>query len=279
MGLYLRPRTVDEAVAALKSGDGTIIAGGTDHFPARVGRAPDENLIDISAVDGLRGIVENDEGWRIGAGTTWTDILEADLPPLFDGLRQAAREVGGVQIQNVGTIAGNLCNASPAADGVPPLMAMNAWIELRYDGGIVSMPVRDFILGNRKTWRRSGDLATAILVRRPASPMRSGFLKIGARRYLVISIAMVAATVEIEEGHVVRAAVVVGACSPVARHLRSLEDRLIGRKLDATLDDAVRLEDFAALSPLDDVRADAAYRLEAACVAVRRVLAGIGSAG
>ena len=279
MGLYLRPRTVDEAVAALKSGDGAIIAGGTDHFPARVGRTPDENLIDISAVAGLRGILENDEGWRIGASTTWTDIVEADLPPLFDGLKQAAREVGGVQIQNVGTIAGNLCNASPAADGVPPLMAMNAWIELRYDGGIVSMPVRDFILGNRKTWRRAGDLATAILVRRPASPTSSGFLKIGARRYLVISIAMVAATVEIDEGRVVRAAVVVGACSPVARHLRSLEDRLIGRKFDAALGDAVQLEDFAALSPLDDVRADAAYRLEAACIATRRVLTQIGSTG
>lgn len=279
MGLYLRPRTVDEAVAALKGGDGTIIAGGTDHFPARIGHAPEENLIDISSISGLRGIVEDADGWRIGACTTWTEIFEADLPPLFDGLKQAAREVGGAQIQNAGTIAGNLCNASPAADGVPPLMAMNAWIELQYESGVISMPVRDFILGNRKTWRRPGDLATAILVRRPASASRSGFLKIGARRYLVISIAMVAATVTIEEGHVSSAGIVVGACSPVARHLRSLEDRLVGRKFDSTLGDAVQPEDFTALSPLDDVRADATYRLEAACVAVRRVLTEIGSAG
>jgi len=162
---------------------------------------------------------------------------------------------------------------------VPPLMALNAWIELRYDGGTVSLPVRDFILGNRKTWRRPGDLATAILVRRPNSASRSGFLKIGARRYLVISIAMVAATVTIDEDHVSSAGIVVGACSPVARHLRSLEKRLVGRKFDSTLGDVVQPEDFTVLSPLDDVRADAAYRLEAACVATRRLLTRIGSAG
>jgi hypothetical protein len=69
---------------------------------------------------------EGPAGWRLGATTTWSELIEADLPPLFDGLKQAAREVGGRQIQNVGTLAGNLCNASPAADGVPPLLALDA---------------------------------------------------------------------------------------------------------------------------------------------------------
>lgn len=272
MGLYLRPRNVDEAVAALDGGDKTIIAGGTDHFPARVGRAFDEDILDITEIAGLKGISESDEGWRIGATTTWTDLVETPLPPLFDGLTRAAREVGGVQIQNAGTLAGNICNASPAADGIPALMAMNAWVELKYSGGTVSMPVRDFVLGNRKTWRRPGDLVTAITVPKPLRPARSHFLKLGARRYLVISIVMVGVTLEIEAGKVARAAVVVGACSPVARHLRSLEDELVGRKVDGALGEGVRSEHLATLTPIDDVRASAEYRLEAALTAVRRAL-------
>ena len=77
-------------------------------------------------IAGLRGIRRDDRGWTIGATTTWTDVVRADLPPLFDALKAAAREVGGVQIQNAGTVAGNLCNASPAADGTPVLLALGA---------------------------------------------------------------------------------------------------------------------------------------------------------
>jgi CO/xanthine dehydrogenase FAD-binding subunit len=96
-----------------------VLAGGTDFYPARVGRAIDEDILDITAIGELRGIAEDADGWRIGATTTWSELIETRLPPLFDGLKLAAREVGGRQIQNAGTIAGNLCNASPAADGVP----------------------------------------------------------------------------------------------------------------------------------------------------------------
>src|SRR5690349_1605826 len=133
MALYLRPTEVDEAVAALAANDAlTILAGGTDFYPARVGnpaaRAPD--VLDITALRGLRGITNEGDRLRIGAATTWSDVIRSDLPPWFDGLKRAAREVGGVQIQNAGTIAGNLCNASPAADGVPCLLALDAAVEL-----------------------------------------------------------------------------------------------------------------------------------------------------
>ena len=107
-----------------------MLAGGTDFYPARVGRAIDEDVLDIGGIDVLRGITAGPAGWRLGATTTWSELLEADLPPLFDGLKQAAREVGGRQIQNAGTFAGNLCNASPAADGVPALLALDAEVEL-----------------------------------------------------------------------------------------------------------------------------------------------------
>ena len=124
MSLYLRPTRTEEALERLASAPLTVLAGGTDHYPARVARPLAEDILDITALEALRGIRETEEGWRIGATTSWTQLIEAELPPLFDALKQAAREVGGVQIQNAGTVAGNLCNASPAADGVPALLAI-----------------------------------------------------------------------------------------------------------------------------------------------------------
>src|SRR6478752_2447849 len=150
MGDYLRPTSLDEALAALAR-PWTVLAGGTDFYPARVGRAIDENVLDITAIADLRGISAGPAGWRLGATTTWSELIETPLPPQFDGLKQAAREVGGRQIQNAGTMAGNLCNASPAADGVPPLLALDAEVEL---AGLASrrlLPLRQFITGTRRT--------------------------------------------------------------------------------------------------------------------------------
>src|SRR3546814_609393 len=125
VGRYLRPQALEDAVAALADGGYTVLAGGTDVYPARVGRAFDDDILDITALAGQRAIDEGDDGFRIGALTTWSDLLRRPLPPAFAALKQAAREVGGVQIQNAGTLAGNLCNASPAADGVPPPLALD----------------------------------------------------------------------------------------------------------------------------------------------------------
>src|SRR6478672_9862003 len=134
MGDYLRPTSLDEALAALAR-PWTVLAGGTDFYPARVGRAIDENVLDITGIQDLRGISAGPTGWRLGGTTTWSELIETPLPPLFDGLKQAAREVGGRQIQNTGTVAGNLCNASPAADGMPVLMALGASAVLRSERG------------------------------------------------------------------------------------------------------------------------------------------------
>ncbi|HYD04507.1 MAG TPA: FAD binding domain-containing protein, partial [Reyranella sp.] len=172
MGDYLRPASLEEALAVLAR-PWTVLAGGTDFYPARVGRAIDENVLDITGIAALRGIRAADDGWRLGATTTWSELIEADLPPLFDGLKQAAREVGGRQIQNAGTLAGNLCNASPAADGVPPLLALDAAVELAGRAGARRLPLADFITGNRRTVLGSGELLVAIHVPRPARPTRS----------------------------------------------------------------------------------------------------------
>src|SRR5476651_2246843 len=107
MSEYLRPHRLEEALGVLQR-PFTVLAGGTDFYPTRVGRSIDEDVLDISAIADLRGISRGPAGWRLGATTTWGELIAADLPPVFDGLKQAAREVGGRQIQNAGTSAGSL---------------------------------------------------------------------------------------------------------------------------------------------------------------------------
>jgi len=250
----------------------TVLAGGTDFFPARVGRAIEEDVLDIGGIDALRGISVDAGGWRLGATTTWSDLIEADLPPLFDGLKQAAREIGGRQIQNAGTLAGNLCNASPAADGVPGLMALDAEIELASRSGIRRLPLAAFITGNRRTALKPGELLVAIHIPRPVHDARSAFLKLGARRYLVISIAMAAATIEIVERRIAAARIAVGACSVVAQRLPALEAVLVGAALDGRLGDCVDRSHLAPLTPIDDIRGSAAYRRDAVLILLRRLL-------
>ncbi|MBM3571920.1 MAG: xanthine dehydrogenase family protein subunit M [Alphaproteobacteria bacterium] len=274
MGKFLRPDTLDGALAALAGERWTVLAGGTDHYPARV-VAPrhDENVMDISGLASLRGIADAGDHWRLGALTTWSEMAAAALPPCFDGLRAAAREVGGEQIQNRATIAGNLCNASPAADGVPPLLTLDGVVELARMGGTRQIPLDRFILGNRRTDRRDSELVTAIRVPKVAARARSAFLKLGARRYLVISIVMVAGLLEVDRaGRVTAARIAVGACAPMARRLLLLETELIGHPADAGLAAMVHSSHLAPLSAIDDARADAAYRYHAALVLVRRCL-------
>src|SRR5436190_1943550 len=272
MPSYARPTRVDEALAMLARGERTILAGGTDFYPSRVGIAPRDDVVDVTALADLRGIKERAKGWRFGAATTWADVIDAKLPPLFDGLKLAAREVGGMQIQNSGTIAGNLCNASPAADGVPPLLTLDASVEIASADARRTLLLEQFILRPRRTALRAGELVTAILVPKPAHPARSDFLKLGARKYLVISIAMVGCVLEVEDGTVRAARVAVGSCSPVAIRMPELEQALAGRPLNRGLCDCVLPEHVQHLSPIDAVRASAAYRKEAALTLIRRSL-------
>src|SRR5262245_58378627 len=212
VGSYLRPTELKEALAALAAGPRIILAGGTDYYPTRVGQPLDDDLLDITALPDLRRIVDEGPYWRIPALATWTDLMETPLPPLFDGLKRAAREVGGVQIQNAGTLCGNLCNASPAADGTPNLLALDALVEMSSARATRRLPVAAFVTGSRAIARRPEEMVTALLVPNPRGDTRSTFLKLGARRYLVISIVMVAAVLEIADGKVAQARIAVGSC-------------------------------------------------------------------
>ena len=270
--MYLRPKTLDEAVVQLKVPGIQVLSGGTDFYPALGDRIAQEPVMDISGLGELRGISNDANYIRIGGLTTWTDVIQTPLPRCFDALKSAAREVGSVQIQNRGTVAGNLCNASPAADGVPPLLALDAEAELASNAGARRMPLADFIVGNRTTQRRQDELLTAVWFPRTLERARSTFLKLGARRYLVISISMVAVVILVDAGKVAAARVAVGSCSVVARRLTALERGLVGAAVRDGLGTRVTPDHLASLSPIDDVRATAEYRRDASLTLVRRAL-------
>lgn len=279
MGSYLRPQSIQQALAELAAGPRILVAGGTDYYPARVGQPLDDDVLDITAIPGLSGIADEGGHWRIGALARWSDLERADLPAAFCGLKAAARQVGGAQVQNAGTICGNVCNASPAADGIPNLLVLDASVELTSTESVRRVPVREFVTGNRATQRRQDELATALLVPKLPQGARSAFLKLGARQYLVISIAMVAVlAIPAADGAIQSARVAVGACSPVARRLPELEEALTGQPLDARLGEVPELAHLAPLSPIDDMRATAEYRLDAALTLLRRALRQLGGA-
>ena len=275
--LYFRPGTLDEAVHVLAAHGGQILSGGTDFFPALGDRPLPVSVVDVSGVSEIKGITVGPDQIRIGGLTTWSQVIAAPLPRCFDALKSAAREIGAVQIQNRATVAGNLCNASPAADGVPPLLALDAEVELVSAAGSRRMPLDDFIVGNRKTLRRPDEILSSVIVPRHLDDAASAFLKLGARRYLVISIAMVAVIVKVKvktdgASFVAAARVAVGSCSVVATRLTALENALVGAPARIGLGALVSREHLTTLSPIDDVRATASYRNDAVLTLIGRAL-------
>jgi CO/xanthine dehydrogenase FAD-binding subunit len=170
---YLIPTELNSALTSLAKASNKIVAGGTDVYPAiKQGQTP-ARFLDVTRIKELSGISTTQTGLRIGAAVTWSEIVKADLPASFDGLKQSAREVGSLQIQNAGTIAGNLCNASPAADGVPPLLTLDAVVELASAArGARMVPLQDFILGVRNTALAVDEMVTAIHI--PTPPEGAG---------------------------------------------------------------------------------------------------------
>jgi CO/xanthine dehydrogenase FAD-binding subunit len=280
--VYSQPVDLSEALERLAGGRWAVLAGGTDYYPARVSRPLADPVLDISRLAALRGVQLGPDGWRIGALTSWSDLAGAPLPPLLASLAQVAVEVGGRQVQNRGTIGGNLCNASPAADGVPALLALDARVELASVAGRRELPLEDFMVGNRRTALRPDELLTAIRVPARAETATSGFVKLGHRRYLVISIAMVGAMLEFDaDDRVCAAGIAVGACSAAARRLRALEACLPGLPRAGLAGEVASMlagdagEMLRPLAPIDDVRGTAAYRLDAVRTLVPRLLASL----
>lgn len=264
-GEYWRPKRLSEALDVLSRNAAVIVSGCTDFYPSHVGRVLPKPLLDVSDVAEMRAITVEKNSVRFGGAVTWTEIAEAKLPTAIAALQSAARQVGSLQVQNRGTIAGNICNASPAADGVPPLLILDAEVELTSKSGVRRMLLNDFIAGYRKTNLRADEILSSVNVPAVPAHCHSAFVKLGARKYLVISIAMVAALVRTApDGTIVDCRIAVGSASEKALRLAKLENDLIGVKSVDLRPELLRPEHFSALRPISDVRATARYRAEAA---------------
>jgi len=268
---YSCPIQLESALRTLTEGSARIIAGGTDVYPSMQAGQQHSSYLDVTKISGFQDITSVDGGFRFGAAVTWSDVIAADLPKAFDALKQAARQVGSIQIQNAGTIAGNLCNASPAADGVPPLLALDASVELVSNArGKRVVPLADFITGVRKICLAADELVSAVHIPSVPAAMSSSFEKLGSRQYLVISICMTAVNIVLDQnGCIDQVSVAVGSCSEVAKRLPALEDHAIGKRPD---DVVVTPELLSPLKPIDDVRGSAGYRLDAVAVQCSRAL-------
>ena len=271
---YVRPAKLETAVSTLAAGPRVILAGGTDVFPRLQDRPLLGPVLDISGIAELSAIDCDGSYFRIGAATSWRALINTDLPPAFDGLKEAAGEVGSIQIQNRATVVGNLCNASPAADGVPPLLTLDAEVEIASTFGFRYLPLSKFILGNRKTALETGEMVSALRIPLTSTTGQSNFLKLGARSYLVISISMAALRLNVDKsGMISTVALSIGACSEVAMRMERVESALCGTPL-ANAHERITQDLFTELAPIDDVRAPAQYRREASVEVVKRLLAG-----
>lgn len=272
---YVLVATENELQDRLANGGCRVAAGMTDMYPSGQLPGSTESVVDISQVSSLRDISCTDGAWRIGTTVRWSDVRVYPWPAGLEMLAEVASQVGAVQVQNAATVGGNLCNASPAADGMPVLLALGATVELWSARGVREMLLSDFITGVRRTALEPGEYLRAICFKNNEDAVASAFCKLGLRQYLVISIAMAAGQLRCDSaGCVSGISLALGACSPVATRLSDIEASIVGKPVSKSLIDEVTAERVASvISPIDDVRATAAYRRDAAVHVLRDTLA------
>ena len=290
----LKPQTLSEALALLAEQAPEVmpLAGGTNVMvELREGHPCPRRLMDVSKLRELRGIrrdngrvVPNDgrvvpNDIVIGGGTTIAELLahpliaEHGLP-----LKQAAARLGNPLVRNRATVAGNLVNASPAADTAPPLIALGAEVELTSKTGTRRVPLDEFMVGVNKTLIQPDELLTALRWPAPSARSAAGFYKIGLRKADACSVINAAVMVVWDEnGHCQQARIAIGAAAPRPVRAREAEAALVGQPLKAdVIAEAARLA-AQATRPIDDIRGTAAYRRRMAEVIVRRLLTQMAS--
>ncbi len=263
---YVRPATLADAVAARADNPGWIVlAGGTDLMVEAPQRPVPAGIIDLWAMDELRGITRDCDGLRIGASTSWLEVMVNPMITVAAPiLAAAAREIGALQIQTRGTIGGNIVTSSPVGDSLPALLALDARLELISTRGRRTVAYADFATSYRKTLLAPDELVAAVHLPSPPAGTFQGWRKVGTRRAQSISKVMAAAVITIEDGTITRARFGLGAVAD--RPIRALgaEAAAVGRPANRATADEVGAAAVATLRPITDVRSTADYRLELA---------------
>jgi xanthine dehydrogenase FAD-binding subunit len=255
----VKPKDLAEAVRWLSEG-GCPLAGGTDLF-VRIRKGLDDPpfLVFIGELPELRGLRVTDEGWEIGAAVTHAELL-ASLPVRLSILGLALSTIGGPAIRAMGTLGGNLANASPAGDGLVPLYLLEARVNLVGPGGVRELPVEEFVLGPGKTALRPGELIRSLFLPFPEEEPKSYFRKVGRRQALVIAVASLGALVWLRDGVIHESRLALGSVAPTVLRPRQVEEALTGRPLDPEALRPLVWELSAATRPISDLRAQADYR-------------------
>ena len=258
------PATLNEAYALLSQRADAlkVIAGGTDVMVLMNARVLESSeFLDIWRIDELRGITDENDFLRVGALTTYTQLIRSPLIQRYaPALVSASRTVGAVQIQNRGTIGGNVVNASPAGDTLPVLAAYNAEVEIGSARGTRRIGFNEFYTGYRRTMLQADELVLAVRLPKLAEGELDFFWKVGTRRAQAISKTVVAARAKMNRDTLERIAIGIGSVAPTVIRARRTEQLLAGAKLTpALIEDARRLV-AREISPITDLRSTEHYR-------------------
>jgi CO/xanthine dehydrogenase FAD-binding subunit len=272
---YVKPESFEAASALLvqEQGIARILAGGTDVLVQLKAEMVEPDLmVDLKHLDGMRDILAEDGGFRIGAAVSGAVLNEnAGVKALWPGVVEGMDLIGSTQVQGRATMAGNLCNGSPAGDSVPAMVAANAVARLYGPDGVRDVPVVDILVGPGKTSLVKGEFITSIYL--PARPKQAAdaYLRFIPRTEMDIAVSSVAVSLELDaSGTVTAARVALGAVAPTVRLVPDAGAALIGTKLDDTAIAALVAAAEAACSPITDKRGTIEFRIKTAGVLTKR---------
>lgn len=272
---YLNPQNIKELVDTLKAEqEYSIIAGGTDLLvKMKEGLLKPPVLVDLKDVRELQGIRETGKRIVIGAMTIHSDL---ESHPLIREkayvLAEAAASIGSPQIRNMGTVGGNIGNASPAADTVPALVVLDAKVELQDQDGVEEKKIADIFEGPGKTGIKKGQVICAVKINPLEKDEGAAFIKFGKRKALAVSLVNGAAKIKVKDGVIKEARIALGSVGPTVVSLTELEEWLVGKKPGPETFQQAGLLAKEMVKPIDDIRSTAGYRKELVGAAVVRML-------
>lgn len=270
------PTSVEECVKTLASHRGAkTVAGGTDLLPQmKHGAVTPPVVVDLSGVAALRGVAAaNGAGLRIGACATARELeLHPDVRTRYAALAESAALVGSVQVRNLATVGGNLCNAAPSADMAPPLMALDAEAVIVSARGERRVPLATFFQGVRRTVLAADELLVTLVVPSPGAGSGGAYLRHTPRRELDIAVVGVASQVTVQNGRCVKARIALASVAPTPVHATAAEQALQGQALTPELIERAAGLAVDAAKPISDQRGSAEFRRHLVRVLTRRTL-------
>lgn len=277
---YFKPDTIDAALKLMDEmgSSAKILLGGTDLMPAvRSGKTTlPQNIIELGHIKELNLIENNGETINIGVAAKLSDIVSSPIVKRkIPILVEAILSMASLQVRNMGTMGGNICNASPAADTAPPLLVLEAELEIMSVNGKRMVPIDQFFSGPGKTVLGSKEIVASVRIPVPQSTDKWGYYKLGRRKALTLSIISIAALARISDKTFEEARIALGAVGPTPLRIKAAEDFLKGKSTDeAVIEEAARMV-RNEVKPISDVRASKEYRQEMAQALTKKILLDI----